>query len=152
MTKPIKEPTKAVQRHAVTMFDAMKAQAKREKLDNHTYLVYRGKITQTWAAIGVSYTYYSNVLTILKYNGCIEELQSGSKNIESVYVLHQRPKDASELVLPDELKDSRPKPLTDNPAFAKLVDRVEALEKLVGGVDVGGALIEVDGRLTKLGA
>jgi hypothetical protein len=151
-TKEDKITNKAVYHHSLKFYDALAKQATEEKYGRKTLVVFRGKLVQVYGALGISQSYYQPIRKILEHNGCVEFLQSGSRGIDSVILLHKRPKNVDEFIVPPDLEKSPSKTLTDDPEFARLADKVEGLEILVGGIDIGTAIVELDRRLKTLGA
>lgn len=134
----------AVQRHALTVYNRLKSEAKKEQ---DKLLVWRGVFTTTYSSLGISQQYYQRVVKCLEYNGVIDWVQRGKRGIESVIVLHELPE--LPLALPEKPEK---KNLTDDPVFASLVDRVEALEMNTGGINIGEVLVNYEERLQALEA
>lgn len=132
----------AAQKHALTVYNRLKSEAKKEQ---GNLLVWRGIFTELYRDTGISQSHYQSVVKLLEHNGVIEWVQRGKRGIESVIVIHSLPK--TPLKLPEK---KAPKTLTDDPAFATLVDRVEALEQRLGGVDIAGVLVNYEERLSQL--
>jgi hypothetical protein len=134
----------ATQRHALILYNRLKSEAKIEQGD---LLVWRGALTTTYTDLGISQQYYQRVVKCLEFNEVIEWAQKGKRGIESVIVLHPLPE------LPLSLPEKKPaKALTDDPIFAKLVDKVEALEEMIGGLDIAEVLVNYEERLRALEA
>lgn len=132
----------AVQRHALTVYNRLKSEAKEEQ---GKLLVWRGVFTTTYASLGISQQYYQRVVKCLEYNGVIDWVQRGKRGIESVIVIHPLPE------LPLAVPEKKPaKSLTDDPVFARMVDRIEALELNTGGINIGEVLINYEERLQAL--
>lgn len=137
--------TKAIQRHAHSLYAALASEATKDgKL-----LVFRGSTSTVFTSLGISQGYYTETFKILEHNGCIEQLQRGSRGIDTVLLLLSCPDDPSALELPDKPVPPAD-PLTGNKDYAKLVARVEALEILVGGLDIAGVLLNYENRITAL--
>lgn len=132
----------AVQRHALTVYNRLKSEA---EIEQDKLLIWRGIFTSTYSSLGISQQYYQRVVKCLEFNGVIEWVQKGKRNIESVIVIHDLPE--LPLTLPDK---KPPKTLTDDPSFARLVDRIEAIETLLGGLDIGSVLVNFEERIAEL--
>ncbi len=132
----------AIQRHALTVYNRLKSEA---KIEQENLLIWRGVFTTTYSTLGISQQYYQRVVKCLEFNGVIEWVQKGKRGIESVIVIHDLPE--LPLTLPDK---KPPKTLTDDPAFARLVDRLEAIETKTGGMDIVSVLMNFEERITQL--
>lgn len=139
--EPLTHPS-AVERHALTVYNRLKSEA---KVEQENLLIWRGTFTTTYSSLGLSQQYYQRVVKFLEFNGVIEWIQKGKRGIESIILLHDLPD--TPLVLPDK---PTPKTLTSDPAFARLTDRVEALELHTGGINIGEVLINFEERLREL--
>jgi len=132
----------AAQKHALTVYNRLKSEAKKEQ---GNLLVWRGIFTELYRETGISQSHYQSVVKCLEFNGVIEWVQRGKRGIESVIVIHPLPK--TPLKLPEK---KPPKDLTDDPTFARLVDRVEAIERGLGGINIVDTLINFEERLQAL--
>lgn len=128
-----------------TMYDALFNASKEESVGNQPVRIYRGQISKLFSATGIGAGYYSEVFRQLESQGCITYLQRGSKNVDTVIVLH---------FPPDPEHDIPPakSPLTSAEESANLFESVEMLKELVGGIDIAEALVELDRRVRSLEA
>lgn len=131
--------SKAIVRHTLTVYNALKDRAKEEGND----LIFRGKVTEVFASTGVSQGYYSDVFKQLEGQECILYLQKGSRSTDSVILISHPP-------TPEAHRERPKSDLTNPERYANLQEDVEALKTLVGGVSLVDALITIESRLKAL--
>lgn len=96
-----------------------------------------GELVRTARDLGISNSYYSQVTRSLEAMGCITLLRRGSQNVGSVVALHHPPE--FESFNPDLTRRREAATLTEQ--------RLKNLETLVGGINVGEAMLEIQTRL-----
>lgn len=130
----------AVFDHTISFYNLLAESAKEEELEDGTQVqIFRGSITNLYRSLGVSQSYYSQVRKALIELGCIAILQQGARNTDSVVAVHHPP-DGDEL----EVNKSR---LTPNLNSAILSQRVDDINRLVGGIHLPDALADHEKRL-----
>jgi len=122
----------------------MKQSSLEEPVGNETFEVYRGSVVELFKKLHISFTYYSRIFRALEGNGCITQLQKGARGVDSIYVLHYPPMGE------DWDEESSTRPLTRHSEFDTLTQRVENLEKRLGGLDIVNALADIQSQVDTL--
>ncbi|MEM4408582.1 MAG: hypothetical protein QXI19_07555 [Candidatus Caldarchaeum sp.] len=124
-------------RHALRVWEYMDERA--EVTEDGTR-VFRGSLRQIFYDLGISMTYYSQVLSTLYNNGFAALVRKGGKASTSEVALLTPP---TEELLQDLTSEA-------GGSIMSLTRRVETLESLVGGVNVATALQKIEEHLNNL--
>lgn len=124
-------------------YNLLESKAEMEMVNGVPLKLFRGPLTGVYKELGIGQSYYSMINRTLREMGCVTLMRRGARGSDSVLALHHPP-DETEFLF------SQSRRLTDPPPAAKLTERIERLERRLGGVDIGKALNEIDERLTKL--
>lgn len=133
--------------HCITMYNALNDRARTQDLESGVKArIFAGSYSEVWESTGISRTYYTSIRNALERHDAIQILQRGGRGADTVIVLNDLPKrwDVSGWL------DGTDKDLTPRPDYAMLEARVEALEKLLGGINVVVALAEFESRVVNL--
>lgn len=133
----------AVYQNAVSLYAVFDQHATNAEIDGVPVRVFKGSIVECYNSLGVSQSYYTPVMDSLKGLGCITVISSGRRSRPSVIALHHPP-DETEFVF------FHAGDLTGTPEAAKLRQRLENLEKRVGGINIADTLVEIDNRVSQL--
>lgn len=130
------EVTESLATHIIAVYHAMEEDA----VEENGTLFWRGSLTQLVRDLSVSMTYYAPIFGVLYDNGFCAMVDRGGRSKPSTVALLQEP------------TKSLLEPLTwEGPATRlSLVTRIEALESSLGGMNVVGALLEIDKRLKSI--
>lgn len=127
------EITETLATHVMALYHAMHEDSVEE--DGNRF--WRGSVVQLVRELGVSMTFYGPVFSVLYDNGFCALVDRGGRSKPSTILLLQEP--TKDLLTPLTM---------DGPATRlSLVTRIEALESNTGGMNVVGALEEVEKRL-----
>lgn len=77
--------------HCSTVFEAMKAHSKPEKLGTEHALVYEGFLTRLFQERGLATPYYTTVMRRLREMGCVRQISRGGGNSPSRWELVREP-------------------------------------------------------------
>ena len=132
--------TETLIRHAKALYNALEEKAQPEEVQGGTLNVFRGSLTHVYDELGISRSYYTPIVTLMRENEYVSFLQKGSRSVESVIVLHREPT-AEGMSLP---------PLTGRSHGAKVEARLKTLEDSTGGIHIAKALADHERRLKKL--
>lgn len=141
----IKRTAPKVFEYATGFYDALVRNAENREVDGATIRVYEGKVTSLFQTLGISQGYYTPIMSVLRELGSVTQLQRGGKGQPSIVAIHRPPDRTDFEGLPE-------KPLTPNADVAILQDRLSAVERLIGGMDIVGAFVELERRLKVLEA
>jgi hypothetical protein len=111
-------------------------------IEGKTLDVWIGHLNRTCKSLGIPRGTERRVVGPLEAMGCIEILQRGAANYPTVVLLNRPPT--------EKLWADHEKPLTSRQSYAMLSQRVEAIEKRLGGADIGEALLNLDRRTKAL--
>lgn len=131
-------------KHCQTVYSLLAKQAKSEQFADELQLVFRGSYTKVFSESGISNSYYRIVKRIMTELGSITEVRRGSRNVESIILLHGPPKveDADIIALKD---------LTPAQKGATLLEqRVKDIEANIGGLDIKKALADIQRQINTL--
>lgn len=135
---------KAIIRHMLTVYEAMHKASSEETIDGNRIRIYQGQISKLYASCNIPQSYYTEIFDQLERQGSVTYLQRGSKSVNTIIALHYPPTE-------DALTPRRgPRDLTSAEEFANLIETVKKLDTLVGGIHIGGMLVDLDKRLLKL--
>ena len=130
--------------HAVKVYEAMRKESKRTKLEGVPVQVYEGKVTHLYYGLGISQTYYGTIFKGLQQVGSITKVNRGGRGTApTMYVLHHKP-------TLDEWKNLATKPLTRPRDFAILSQQVQDLAQQIGGINIGEALVHLEQRIERV--
>lgn len=104
--------------------------------------VWSGQITKTCHKLGVPKGTERRVIAPLEQMDCIDVIQRGVAKYPSVVVLLKPPT--------EEMWEDYDIGLTLRPSYDMLSQRVEGIERQLGGANIGEALLNLDQRLTAL--
>lgn len=141
----------AIYEHSVTIYTAMKQDARRVKLDGVNASLWEGFATHLFSELGVPIPYYGKVLNALKEMGCIRLVKRGARTQPSKWALYKKPTRKDFDVIAGKIKTKR---RIDIEAAEQ---RIRDFERQLGGVDIGKAFAAMNkelktlkGRVTKL--
>lgn len=126
--------------HTKNLYEGLYEYSHDEEIDGQPYNVFRGSIVDIYTRLGISRSYYSQIVAYLSENGCISYLQKGGRSVESVIILHH----------PPTFEGIELEPLTGRGRHDRLEARVKVLEDRLGGLDYVKIFTELNRRLTKL--
>lgn len=113
----------------------------KESINGEELIVFRGSMMAVADQLGMSRTNYAKAIRLLKANECLQVVEKGTRGYESVVVLHR----------PPTAEDAIDRGTLTNPNQpARLSRRTDAVERLLGGVDVVRALSDIEQRLTAI--
>ncbi len=102
-----------------------------------------GKTTYLFKSLEIPTASYAPVMRRLRQHGCVEQIQRGSRDLPSIFRLVQDPRTMGENFSGSLLTLSTPD--------AKLLEqRIEALEKRLGGLNVIKAIAELKQEIEAL--
>jgi hypothetical protein len=133
----------ALARHSLSLYEALLQSSEQEDVGGMQLDVYRGSLVNTFKTLGIGMGYYSSAMRNLEDQGCVTKLQQGAKGVDTVIVLHHPPDE-------DAPKKSSRQPLTPPPDFANLSQRVEDIQKSLGGLNIVEALADIQRQVTEL--
>lgn len=131
----MKQLSESVASHIIGVYNEM--EEKSEMVGE--YRVYKGSLNRLVKELGISMTYYSIIFRVLYDGGYIDQVDRGGRDKPSTIVLHHAPK-MDELLLTS----------ADLPATVPLVQRIEKIERSLGGMNIVDALSVLDSRLSAL--
>lgn len=134
----------AVQRHSLSIYEAMLQASKLETVSGAEFAVYRGSVVNLFKDLGIGFSYYTKAFRLLEDSGCITKVQQGARGVDTIYVLHRAPTDE------DEAAESSSRPLTRHSEFDTLSQRVTNIEQRLGGLDIGKALADLQESVDRL--
>jgi hypothetical protein len=137
-------PITALQRHSISVYEAMMQSSKEEPVGDEVFIVYRGSVVNLFKNLSIGFSYYTPVFRLLEDSGCVTKLQQGARGVDTIYVLHRPPTEE------DEPVESSSRPLTRPTEFDTLTQRVENLERRLGGIDIVRALAELQESVDRL--
>lgn len=142
----------AMHRYAYKLWKRLEERAEPDEVYGEGAPVFRGKLTEIWLSLGASQTHYSNVRAYLKTLGYIEIAEQGSRNRDTVIILHKEPPQDVDA----ETDDFTLERLTPAARFASIEDRVKVLEgfreSLAGGFNLANVLRDFENRISALEA
>jgi hypothetical protein len=141
-TMPMNEPT--IVKHAKALYAALEEQATDEHINGMPAKVFQGSVLQVYEGLGISRTYYSRLFKGLEQSGCITKLHRGGGNTGSTIVLHHPP--------PPDRADAFDRHLTQRVNLAILSQRLDDVETLIGGINIGEVLVALSDRIEALEA
>lgn len=156
MKDPLYKP-KAIDRHCVTFYEALKAGSVDEMVNGRRVTIWRGGLLKLMLECGISQSYYTKLFARLEGATCIQRLNTGSGNLPSEVALltHPNEVDWSRWSNPQGLsadEDRRQridrKVLDIAERCDKLEARLSAIESSLGGMDVVKAFEGIERRLT----
>jgi hypothetical protein len=134
---------------AVDFYDQLVKQAEPEEVNGHQLLVFRGYLTHVYRTLDIPNAYYTVISSKLEKIGSVTKIITGARGVPSVLVLHHRPSmEEWRAVAPGRLKED----LTGDTEFDKLRHEIENIKRALGGLDVAGALLNIENRLQALEA
>ena len=77
--------------HCITVFAAMRKQAKPAEIEGTPGLVYEGYLTRLFADLGLAMPYYTAVMRRLKAMNCVKQLSRGGGSSPSKWELLNEP-------------------------------------------------------------
>lgn len=130
---------------AVKLYEVLEQEAEIEKVGNppKEVKIVRGSLVEIFLKTGFNHGHYSPVWNVLHRQNCVSILQRGSTSTESIVALHHPPEQ-------EKFEQSRRGGLTRRPNLDNLMADVEAIKKLVGGIDIRQAFKELNDRVRKL--
>lgn len=131
-------------KHVHTVYDLLDQDAKDEQLGQDRLRIFRGSFLSVYKSASVSMSYYGPIRKILVDVGSISQLQQGSRNVDSVIILHGRPD--AEVV--DELAE---KELTTPEARNIRIEReLHEIKQMIGGLNIPEALTHLQLQINEL--
>lgn len=121
--------------HTVDFYERLLHLSEIEDIDGEPTKVFRGKVTEVYRELGISQTHYSNIRKALIELGCIVIIRQGARDYESIIALYRIPEEVG-------FRNLVTTGLTASGGTARIVSRVEVIEKSLGGIDVKKAFIE----------
>jgi hypothetical protein len=125
--------------NANALYAHMLESAEMRVVNGNKVNVWSGSLTKTCRELNIPKGTERRVIAPLEAMGCIQIIQRGAANYPSTVVLLKPPT--------EESWEDRSKGLTPRPSYAILSRRLEAVERTLGGVDLGEALLNLDRRL-----
>lgn len=113
--------------------------------------IYEGKVVDTFASLGISNSYYTELFNVLKELGCIELLDRGTRNRPTRYRLHHAPTVVAyerRYIKPTGGLTAAGKPATVT--VTELEQRVSNIERRLSGVDIKQILADYEKRIARL--
>lgn len=129
--------------YTANFYDLLLANSQAEVYEGLELRVFKGGLVDLFRKLGVSQSYYSSINRALREMGCISLIRRGSRGSGSVVALHHPPEQT-------EFVRFLNQPLTESPEAAKLAERLEILERRLGGMNIVEALRNMDERLNRL--
>jgi len=105
--------------------------------------VFRGSVTRVFRDMAISQSYYSRIKKALTEMGCMTALKQGSRNVDSVIVLHHEPTE-------EGWENFSEKDLTVKLDAAILSQRLQDVIESIGGLNVKKALADHEVRIANL--
>lgn len=134
--------------HCIKMYNALDERATDKQVESDgkttTARIFAGSYFECWKSTRIAQTYYSPVRKALERHEAIHILQKGGRSTDTVIHLRGLP-DTWDV---DGWNDAVG--LTKTRTYARLVADVQETKKLVGGINIPEALIEVERRLDAL--
>lgn len=130
---------------SVRVYDAMKKDSKRAKVDGVNASVWEGFTTTLFSKLGVPIPYYGKVLTALKLMGCIRLLKRGARGTPSQWALYKKPNATDFEKVKNEVQTTKRR---DD--ITALEQRVNDLVASFSGLDVKDAFADHESRISKL--
>jgi hypothetical protein len=124
--------------YCIALYDAMKARAVKG--------VFTGSFTEVYKTLGISNQYYSKCTKALVDIGSVEHIQRGHHKRPTIYKLIHRPTKAQL----DEYDFLTPRTRRARVSEEELLQRLQKLERSVGGVDIVAALTNLEQRIVAL--
>lgn len=138
------DPESVVGSHIYTIYRLLDESAQDEIRGEDKLRVFRGSFRKVYTSTGVSNSHYTLVRKCLEDLGAITELTKGSRNVDSVIILHGLPN--GEAV--DEYLDDHKTPAEQK--RVELERRVATLEKRLQGVDMIKALAHLQEEINNI--
>jgi hypothetical protein len=129
--------------HTVNFYEALLSESEESQVNGAVERVFRGKITDLFRELKISQTYYSKVKNALIDMGCITMVVRGTRNVPTEVMLHKAPQE-------DAFKTVAKRPLTKRQDSATLAQRLDDVQRLIGGIDIRKALADHELRLSTL--
>ena len=129
--------------HATALYRALDAAATTETVDGSEARVFRGSIVKVFRSLDISQYYYSEVRKGLIDSDSITIVKQGSRNVESVIVLHKEPSESSLLTM-ETLG------LTSDAEAAIVYQELRDLKRLIGSISIPDALVNIERRLQEM--
>jgi hypothetical protein len=132
--------TSTLLKHATALYHALDAAATTETVNGTDGRVFRGSITRLFRDLDISQSYYSEVRKGLIRGENITIMRQGSKNADSIIVLHKEP-DEESLMTVEALG------LTSDAEAAMVFQELKDLKRLIGMISIPDALVNIERRL-----
>ena len=129
--------------NATALYHALDAAATTEALNGQMARVFRGSIVRTYRSLDISQSYYSEVRRDLIDSDSITIIRQGSKNAQSVIVLHKEPDEES-------LPTNESLGLTHDAEAAIVLQELNDLKRLIGSISIPDALVNIERRLQEM--
>lgn len=138
--------------HCETFYNALNEVSTNIETDNGVVRRFAGKVTEVWKSTGLAQTYYTPVTKALERHSAILRVQTGGRNVDTVFILNGLPDEWDVDGWKGQSSTFTKSDLTFHDKVDKLVTRLEAVEKSLGGLNVLTALEEQENRIKALEA